>query len=248
MISRMVHRLIDTYTIRYRGIIAKEIAQTMRRVADRYSTDADGVIDIEIAQHRLRMEGLLDGLWRTVFTEFFNIGRNRARKVKGLSPKENKSIVEEYISVWLRKYAYDKIVGITETTKRHLREIIQECIVEEGLGTLEIGKRIQSSISALSLLRGHVIARTESHGSANYADITGARDIDDTLRKEWVSAADERTRTTPPDEYDHLTVDGQTVQINSPFVVSGEELDYPGDPAGSAGNIIMCRCVISYTR
>jgi hypothetical protein len=36
------------------------------------------------------------------------------------------------------------------------------------------------------------------------------------------------------------------VPIDEPFIVSGEELMYPGDPSGSAGNVINCRCAIGY--
>ena len=31
--------------------------------------------------------------------------------------------------------------------------------------------------------------------------------------------------------------------MDEPFEVDGEQLMYPGDPAGSAGNIINCQCI-----
>jgi hypothetical protein len=33
---------------------------------------------------------------------------------------------------------------------------------------------------------------------------------------------------------------------DEPFIVMGEQLDYPGDPVGSAGNVINCRCTQIY--
>ncbi len=30
--------------------------------------------------------------------------------------------------------------------------------------------------------------------------------------------------------------------MGQPFIVGGEQLQYPGDPAGSAWNVISCRC------
>jgi len=43
---------------------------------------------------------------------------------------------------------------------------------------------------------------------------------------------------------DHREIDGQTVGLHERFILpDGEELYYPGDPAGSAGAIINCRCV-----
>ena len=54
--------------------------------------------------------------------------------------------------------------------------------------------------------------------------------------KEWLSTKDDRVRI------EHLEVDGQVVPIDEPFIVGGEELMYPGDASGSAGNVINCRC------
>lgn len=50
------------------------------------------------------------------------------------------------------------------------------------------------------------------------------------------STIDTRTREA------HFAADGQVVALDQPFVVDGEELDYPGDPNGSGDNVINCRC------
>jgi len=60
-----------------------------------------------------------------------------------------------------------------------------------------------------------------------------------------VSSQGERTRTIADGaQFDHLAADGQRVGMNEPFVIEGvngdEELRYPGDPMGSAGNVINC--------
>jgi len=34
--------------------------------------------------------------------------------------------------------------------------------------------------------------------------------------------------------------------MEEPFDVDGEDLQYPGDPAGSAGNTINCLCSMTY--
>ena len=51
--------------------------------------------------------------------------------------------------------------------------------------------------------------------------------------KRWVTVGDSRVRAA------HAAADGQEVPLGSPFVV-----EYPGDPHGSAGNVINCRCVM----
>ena len=57
-------------------------------------------------------------------------------------------------------------------------------------------------------------------------------------KKEWLTALDERTREW------HTEANGQVVGINEKFIVAGEELDCPGDPAASPENIINCRCTL----
>jgi hypothetical protein len=39
-----------------------------------------------------------------------------------------------------------------------------------------------------------------------------------------------------------MAADGQVVGLDEPFIVGGEQLMYPGDPAGSPGNICNCLC------
>ena len=56
--------------------------------------------------------------------------------------------------------------------------------------------------------------------------------------KRWVTMHDDRVREG------HALADGQEVPLGSPFVVDGEYLQYPGDPRGSAGNVVNCRCVV----
>jgi hypothetical protein len=38
------------------------------------------------------------------------------------------------------------------------------------------------------------------------------------------------------------------IPIDDFFDVGGEKLKYPGDPRGSAGNVIQCRCAVVYER
>ena len=42
-----------------------------------------------------------------------------------------------------------------------------------------------------------------------------------------------------------VDADGQVRAIGDTFDVDGEQLAYPGDPSGSAGNVINCRCTIA---
>lgn len=87
------------------------------------------------------------------------------------------------------------------------------------------------------------IARTETHGAAESTSFESAGAIASAgyeVTKTWVTAIDARTRDA------HIDADGQTVDVNSAFEVDGESLMYPGDPDGSPGNVINCRCSTTF--
>lgn len=88
--------------------------------------------------------------------------------------------------------------------------------------------------------RARVIARTEVTRAMN-AGVQGAagemsRISGKVLTKTWRAHHDEKTRVA------HHAADGQTVPFYQPFMVGGEPLQFPGDPMGSADNVINCRC------
>jgi uncharacterized protein with gpF-like domain len=85
--------------------------------------------------------------------------------------------------------------------------------------------------------RALVIARTETHTASQVGSEAAAQATQLDLDKQWGSTEDARTRPA------HAEADGQTVDKDADFVVGGERLRFPGDPRGSAGNIINCRCV-----
>jgi hypothetical protein len=62
--------------------------------------------------------------------------------------------------------------------------------------------------------------------------------------KEWANLGDSRVRFG---EFDHLQAE-QTVPVNEPFNVSGEQLMHPGDTSrgASLGNVVGCRCSAVY--
>ena len=95
--------------------------------------------------------------------------------------------------------------------------------------------------------RTEMIARTETIRSSNAGSTEIYKDWG-VQKHEWVSTQDDRTRGQEKgDEFDHFSdwpngPNGEVVEIDTPFIGTGEELMYPGDPSGSAGNTISCRC------
>jgi hypothetical protein len=89
-----------------------------------------------------------------------------------------------------------------------------------------------------------MIARTETHSASMAGSLAMAEASEVVRMKEWIPVNDDRTRQGDNSDFDHTNVD--PVGLREKFNVSGELLDCPGDPAGSAGNIINCRCAMAY--
>jgi len=148
----------------------------------------------------------------------------------------------------MRKYALidasGRILEITKTTQNRINAIIVAGL-EAGLSIDEIQTQIVGT-AGLSPLNGTLtqrarrIARTEIISASNAGSLEGARSTGLNFKKQWLATPGPRTRD------DHIIADGQIVGKDEMFLVGGEELEYPGDPAGSPGNVINCRCTQIY--
>jgi len=102
--------------------------------------------------------------------------------------------------------------------------------------TQEIGIKLRSFINH----RARRIARTETAKVENWGQHQGYEQSEFVNARGWLSAFTDDTRQT------HMDADAQysnnPLSLDQPFVVGGEELMYPGDYRGSAGNVINCLC------
>jgi hypothetical protein len=108
------------------------------------------------------------------------------------------------------------------------------------MGIDEAKRLINKQFPQYSIARSEIIARTEIVSASNLGSISSARATGLTLNKVWLATRDNRTRD------DHAAADMQKVGINEMFNVGGENLEFPGDPFGSPGNVISCRCTLFY--
>lgn len=163
-----------------------------------------------------------------------------------------KRLALEYIQDELLR---QRIVMVSEATRA---QIVRRVIAgqEEGLGVAEIAKSITDALPSISIRRGALIARTETHGAANFGADQAARSTGLQLQKEWVSAEDHRTRDFGEsdgviDKYSHRAMNGIAIDMDQAFSVPDryggtEKMMYPGDLVGSAENVINCRCATSH--
>jgi len=235
--AQIQSRLLDALEARFRRRIAKVMSKEAAGLLARYrelgfvpppdNDDERAVRDVymEIGLRSARVFGARV------------IGDGKAR---GHVLEVKFSFAEFFRSVatgWINQEAIRRrITSVTETTRA---DIVRQVAAgqADGLGVDAIARNVAKRVPSISRMRGALIARTETHGAANYAMHETAKQTGLTLVKEWV--ADEGERTRP----DHAEANGQTVAMDEPFMVGGERLMYPGDSSGSAWNTINCRCV-----
>lgn len=155
------------------------------------------------------------------------------------------------------------------TTKRYLLEAIMEGL-QQGRDNYDIASDIYTrwverrkpgdeiTDGPLSRWRAETMARTEVGTAQQDANIVGARQSGMTHKK-WLSVRHPR-RTRRPEtgsKFDHYAqydpetgtgANGQVVAISQPFIISGEAMNYPGDPSFGAdpGNRLNCLCTASF--
>lgn len=231
--------LLDKLEARYRPVFAREIARASRQMVDAYEITGEVM---PAQNHYDQMEA-----------EFQRMAVNSALVFGGRVIDQGKSLglvlerKEDFAQRMMRlaltyvgqEAIRRRITSITETTRARIVSLVDQGY-RDGKGQNEIARDIRDRIPAISLARGALIARTETHGAAQFGADAAARETGLDLQKEWVAAEDERTRTT------HARADGQIVGMDATFDVGGASLRYPGDPRGPADETINCRCVVAY--
>lgn len=236
-------------------ILAGTIADAMAAAAATYEETGQVVLPPD---HRQRVEQALLAIWGEAARQ---AGRGVIDQFKADMPLETKADEESFfdrvVAVFAEMFGARKIEAISDTTREQVRQIVLQGQLE-GQGILDIATRIREAIPSASRTRAAVIARTEAHGSSNFAVNETAKLSRRPLMKEWVSVDDHRTRDFGEgdgivDEYSHRAMNGQKVPMDQAFQVprrngTTEHLMFPGDPNGSPGAVINCRCVVAYVR
>jgi hypothetical protein len=128
---------------------------------------------------------------------------------------------------------------------RTIRSAIQN---ENPLRPEQVERIVNRYKERLIKHRAEVIGRTEALRSAHEGTEEMYRQAIDTgqinpeqLRRKWVTAGDERVRTS------HSKLNGQVKGIDEPWEADSGTLRFPGDPLAPASETIQCRCVLSTT-
>jgi len=136
------------------------------------------------------------------------------------------------------------MVGITDTTARQILDRIEKLRGEDN--TLDqIARQLPKEFAQVNRRRANVIARTETHSAAGYANHDYYSQASDSygiqMVKQWVATSDARTRQQ------HSLMNGTKVPMDEDFIMpNGARMGFTGDSKGGAVHVINCRCVTLY--
>lgn len=206
-------------------------------------------------EHEQRMNSILTRIYSAAFKVFGQRMWNAVQR-KYAPPFEQKRSGDVPLTpqfdlarrLWIQASAAFKVTEITGTTLEQAQELVRlatEQAIADGLDEKQTAMLIQRYIAEkggqLSRLRSRIISRTESHSASNASTQMAAKASGLPMQKEWIASGGERTRIS------HASAHGQKVEMDEPFIVGGERLMQPGDPSGSAKEVINCRCVAGYS-
>jgi hypothetical protein len=241
-------KLISKYEIVFGLVFARQLRKFSKAVND-FPTGAIYEIDIYFDEKPLAKA------YETMVRETANKFQIKDPSIltKSITADVWRTLVNSYLS----GIGGERITEINKFTKEYvlkrLRPILAEGI-NQGLGIAQIGRSIVSDIAEYSgkfaKYRSERIARTEIVGTSNWASVTSVESsgVKDRILKKWLVTEDGRERETHQEMMDH-----PLIPIDDYFEVRNvkggvDRMKYPGDPNGSAGNVIQCRCTVVYER
>ncbi len=170
--------------------------------------------------------------------------------ITGWSVKQGEE--EEILrDIWMEEFTQfartdlgQNIASVTGDSKELLRKYLGEILTESpGLGsvaqTTELNDRLKKKWTKDRFWRAKRIVRTETTTASNLGSEKGLDSTGKNYDKSW-SAAFVNTRD------DHAEVHGQTVGKGEYYNVGGDQMKRPGDPNGSAANVINCMCAQTF--
>ena len=253
--QKTIKRAKDNWQNAFEKTLDKAERAAVRDFTNYYKTETDKAVNIMLQKNSINEQDLLglftndgfakryEALYESIGLTFANwYAKNFDKYItKGVSPNQ-------FQEPWRAAFRNQGIlVGaqrvslVQNTAKKTLIKVYKQLAndpIFESEGEVVRAKMLRQQFDRYNKYQAERLVRTEATNAANYATMQSAQDIfpGADMQKEWISASDERTRAA------HREANGQIVDFNKPFIVKGEELMRPGDPSGSASNVINCRC------
>ncbi len=250
---RMLDVLERTFRRRFATLISQQRADLVRRYE--IVGEVPGLSETNAMQTAQVYQDLARASARTFGRRIITRGKSDGLVETKEEPGFWEQFFNDLSAAWAQnELIRQRIVSVTETTRAQIVAEVAKGL-DEGLSIDSIAKAITERTPAISRWRGALIARTETHGAANFAMQKTAKETGLDLVKEWVSTEDHRTRRITgkdPDQFDHVSMDGQTRAMDDAFDMprlggGAIKIMYPGEAGLPGGATINCRCAIVHS-
>ena len=243
-------KMIDNRRMGWWGVVAKraetiyaaEIAEITKAIKGKDTPE-----EIEAAATRAIKE--LQPAWEKTMTAVLvtvleDFGNTTAEDLGGLpksfvGPSEGKWQFDPFSQrsqEWIAQHGAELVKTIQSTNIVDVRNVIL-LGKQQNLLMPEIAKNIRKFYDDRSSFKAMRIARTEVSAAAGFGQREAAMQSGVAKGKKWMSSRDDRVRDR------HFAMDGEEKQMDELYT---NGLMYPGDPNGSAAEVIQCRCVEEY--
>ncbi len=174
------------------------------------------------------------------------VGRSINMQLKEFTFDAFSTSFKENLMRWLLGNGGSRITSVTRTYVELINNLIAVGL-EEGKSLSVVTTEIQKLLKSRGFYRWQAlrIARTETTTAANYSATQAGEVSGFVMEKVWISTLDSRTRKPPKSHFNHHNMNQVRVPEKSPFLVSGDLMQFPGAPTGQAGNVINCRCTVA---
>ena len=212
------------------------------KIIDEFLANNKNIQNVDAYYTLDQFENLYIGLYKDIGLRMANWYMNNYEKYI------RKQDASQFQDIWSEKFAFigkatagERIVSVSGNRKKELIKTLNKYMANpefQVMNERQAQRVLRKKFKHISIVNAKRIIRTESVNAANYATNQSAIDIfgKDNLQKEWIATRDNRTRL------EHIEADGQIVKMEENFIVGGQKLERPGDPSGSAWNVINCRC------
>lgn len=129
----------------------------------------------------------------------------------------------------------NRMTDVSQDVFDRVKAVLQDGI-DAGNTTDQLASLVRGEFNEMSRSRATTVAMTETAAAYGTARQEGMEQAGVKYKK-WLTSGADNVRAA------HAEANGQIVLANDAFRVGGEDLMHPGDPHGSAGNVINCHCV-----
>lgn len=254
-VNKLRRRFTPLYEKRMKRIFAEQGMVIIKALKDYRPEDVISMVSTLISEDPMRK--FFKSLYSNVGVSFAKTSRRDLKHEAGIiETKQDEDLESRWIEEMLRyaeKDAGKRIVSITGASKDIARKILSEQFaegIEQGLSIQEMTAKITTEFrnewGKFAMYRSLRIVKTEILSASNLGAMIGAESTGIPMDKIWMAGGANIRDYDNGSPFSHVAADGEQVDMNDKFIKSGEPMDYPGDPNGSPGNVINCKCAVGH--